>query len=65
MLINLNDTEIKKPLQFNNGAQLTLTEAYLFDPTHNAETLTPPAFQNGAEIVLPKESVTLYIFKEK
>jgi len=63
VLINLNSSEIKKPLQLNEGDQLKLSEAYLFDATHKAESLTPPAFKNGDEIVLPKESVVLYIFK--
>jgi hypothetical protein len=63
ILINLNDTEVTKPLQINQGNNLKLTEAYLFDTTHNAESISAPSFSNGDEIVLPKESVTLYILK--
>jgi hypothetical protein len=63
MLVNLNGAEIRKPLQLNKADQLKLTEAYLFDATHKAEPITPPAFKNGADIVLPAESVMLYIFK--
>jgi len=63
ILINLNDTDIYKPLQLNKGDNLKLTEAYLFDATHNAESISVPAFSNDAEIVLPKESVALYILK--
>jgi hypothetical protein len=63
ILVNLNDTEIRKPLQFHKGDDLKLTEAYLFDSEHNAESISAPEFSNGDEIVLPKESVTLFILK--
>lgn len=63
MITNLNGTDIKKPLQLNQGDALKLSEAYLFDAAHNAEAIDLPAFTNGAEVTLPKESVTLFIFK--
>jgi hypothetical protein len=63
MLVNLNNTEVRKPLQLEQGEKLKLVEAYLFDATHNAESIPPPAFTNGADIGLPAESATLYIFK--
>jgi alpha-L-arabinofuranosidase len=63
MLINLNGTETRKPLQLNGGDQLKLAEAFLFDAEHNAEAITPPEFKNGDGIVLPAESVMLLIFR--
>jgi hypothetical protein len=63
ILVNLNDTAVQKPLQLANGDQLAIQEAYLFDATHKADAITPPAFTNGDEITLPAESVTLYILK--
>jgi hypothetical protein len=63
IMVNLNDNEVRKPLQLDKGAALKLIEAYLFDATHKAEAVTPPSFTNGNEIVLPAQSVLMYIFK--
>ena len=63
ILVNLDDAEARKPLQLGGGDALKLTEAYLFDATHNAESVTPPAFTNGGEMTLPAESVMLLIFR--
>jgi hypothetical protein len=63
ILVNLNDVEVKKPLQINGGDQLKINEAYLLDSSHNAEVISQPAFVNGAETTLPADSVTLYILK--
>ena len=63
ILVNLNDTEISKPLQLEDGDAFKITEAYLFDASHEAESVTAPAFANGNEITLPAESVSLYILK--
>jgi len=63
ILVNLNDNEVRKPLQLDKGDALKLTEAYLFDATHKAEAITTPSFTNGNEIVLPAQSVLMYIFK--
>jgi hypothetical protein len=62
MLVNLNDGEVRKPLQINGGDSLGLAETVLFDANHKAETIPSAQFQNGGEIVLPAESVTLLIF---
>jgi hypothetical protein len=63
MLVNLNDAEVRKPLQLSGGDALKLVETYLFDASHQAESLTPPAFTNGGELTLSAESVTLLIFR--
>jgi hypothetical protein len=63
ILVNLNNNEVSKPLVLENGDSLKLAETYLLDAKHQAELVTSSAFKNGAEIVLPAESVTLYMFK--
>jgi hypothetical protein len=62
MLVNLGDA-VTKPLQLGGGDALQIQEAYFFDRDTKAEALTPPTFTNGNDITLPKESVTLLIFK--
>lgn len=63
ILVNLNDSSVKKPLQLKDGDHLTIQNAYLFDSSHKADSIQQPAFTNGSEITLPAESVTLYILK--
>jgi hypothetical protein len=63
MLVNLNSTEIQKPLQLKDGDALKIKEAFLFDANHKAESIAARAFTNGSEITLPAESVSLYILK--
>jgi hypothetical protein len=61
--VNLNANEVQKPLLLQDGDSSKLTEAYVFDSTHKAESIPAPDFTNGHDIRLPAESVTLYIFK--
>lgn len=63
IIVNLNDNDVHKPLQLNQGDNLKLAETYLFDKDHKAESISPPTFKNGDEVTLPADSVTLYIFK--
>jgi hypothetical protein len=63
IVVNLNDNDVQKPLQLNQGDALKLTETYLFDKDHKAESISPPTFKNGDEVTLPADSVMLYIFK--
>ena len=63
ILVNLNANEVQKPLMLAGGDSFQLTEAYLFDSKHKAESIAKPDFTNGRDISLPAESVTLYIFK--
>ncbi len=63
MLVNRSLSAVKLPLQLNQGDSYTLSEEYLFDQTHNAESVTPAAFKNGGVVELGERSVTLLIFK--
>src|ERR1051325_3331082 len=63
VLVNLNDNGVQKPLQLKQGDSLKLTEIYLLDKDHKAESVSPPSFKNGEAVTLPADSVTLYIFK--
>jgi len=63
IFVNNSNQEISKPFKLENGDGLKIAEVYLLDAAHNAESIIPPAFSNGNEIVLPKESATLYILK--
>ncbi len=62
MLVNRSQAAVKLPLQLNQGDAYTLTEEYLFDETHMAESVPPPAFKNGGTVELGGRSVTLFIF---
>jgi len=63
IFVNRSDQVISKPFKIEEGDNLKLTEAYVFDAEHNAETITPSAFKNGDGITLSAYSVTLYILK--
>lgn len=63
IFVNNNDHAISKPLKIENGDSFKLTEVYLLDADHNAESITPPTFKNGDTISLPAYSATLYILK--
>jgi hypothetical protein len=63
VLVNLNSSEVQKPLLLAGGDSFQLTETYLFDSQHKAEAIATPDFTDGKDISLPAESVTLYIFK--
>lgn len=63
MIVNLDGKEVRQPLQINQGDNKTISDAYLFDSEHKAVAVTPPAFSNGGEIVVPAEAVMLFILK--
>jgi len=63
IIVNSGDQAISKPFSIEKGDDLKLTEAYIFDADHNAESIAPPDFKNGDVISLPAYSVTLYILK--
>jgi hypothetical protein len=62
IFVNRGDAAVNMVLQLEKGDAYTLEEAYLFDAAHNAEPADPPAFTNGASVVLPPLSVTLWVF---
>ena len=55
--------EVRKTFRLEKGDDYKLAEAYLFDSSHQAEQITPPAFQNNGLIVVPEKSVTLLVFR--
>lgn len=63
MLVNLNAEAVTLPLQLHGGNNLSVSEAYIFDATHNAEAFDLPGFENGSDITLPVNSATLLIFR--
>jgi hypothetical protein len=63
IFVNRSDQPVSKPFRIEMGDELKLTDAYIFDAEHNAETIAPPSFKNGDAISLPAYSVTLYILK--
>jgi hypothetical protein len=65
IFVNRGDTAVKMILNLAKGDGYSLAEAYLFDSTHNAEPVNPPAFKNGDPVELPPLSVTLWVFAAK
>ncbi len=63
IFVNRGDQEVSKPFEIQGGDNLKLTEVYLFDAKHNAQSIAPPNFKNGDKVSLPAYSVTLYILK--
>lgn len=60
MVINLSDEEKRKPLQIK-GMNPLAAETWRFDAAHNAENLgQQPLFTEG-RLVIPPQSITLYI----
>jgi hypothetical protein len=62
IFVNRSDALVKKALSLEKGDKLNLSQVYLFDKDHNAETVSPPSFKNGDPIELGPLSVTLSIF---
>ncbi len=64
IFVNRGGQAINRPFSIEKGEGLKLTEMYILDAHHNAESITPPAFKNGDVINLPAYSVTLYVLKK-
>jgi hypothetical protein len=62
IFVNRGDAAVNMVLQLEKGDAYSLEEAYLFDGTHNAEPVDPPAFENGDPVELAPLSVTLWVF---
>ena len=65
IFVNRGDSAVKMVLNLAKGDGYSLEEAYLFDATHNAEPVDPPAFENGDPVELAPLSVTLWVFAAK
>jgi len=60
MVVNLSLEELAKPLRIT-GQTSVKSEAWLFDPTHNAENMGD--VELSGEIKFPAQSITLFIIK--
>ncbi|HDQ74138.1 MAG TPA: hypothetical protein ENN19_18900 [Chloroflexi bacterium] len=61
MLINLGPDEARKPLRLENVTPAGPAEVWLFDIEHPAERIGAQTLADGAVIVLPPQSISLYI----
>jgi hypothetical protein len=60
MLINLSDVEQSVTLDVN-GIKLDKAESWLFDSSHNADNLGIQNLPAGGALILPLQSMTLYV----
>jgi hypothetical protein len=63
MVINLTDSEQRVPLRVG-GAPVSMADTWLFDAQHNAEHLGKQAFPSDGRLVLPAQSITVYIIEK-
>ncbi len=61
MIINLSPEEKSKPLRFENMKSTTMAEVWLFDIDHLAERVGEKPLSNEVELILPPQSISLYI----
>jgi len=62
MLVNLGPEEKRKPLVLHDVSPTEPVEVWLFDADHNAEKIGTKGVPSGEEIVLPPQSISLYVF---
>ncbi len=62
MVINLSDQEQHAPLKIQ-GLTPTSADTWLFDASHNAEDLGQQSIPADGQLVLPPQSITLYIIQ--
>lgn len=62
MIINLGPEEKRKPLYLENVTPTGPAEVWLFDTDHQAEQVGSETIADGTEIVLPPQSISLYVF---
>jgi hypothetical protein len=63
MVINLSDSERRIPLQIQ-GVKASKAEVWLFDASHNAEELGEQRLPANGELVLPPQSISLYVVQK-
>lgn len=61
MVINLGPEEKRKPLQLDHVTSTGPAEVWLLDVSHSAERLGFETILDGTEIILPPQSISLYI----
>lgn len=62
MLINRSDTAVATPLHIDNFTPNNTT-LWLFDQEHNAEEMGAIEWENGQEITLPAQSISLLVLE--
>jgi hypothetical protein len=62
IVINLGPEEKQTPLRLENVTAGGPAEVWLFDAEHQAEQIGVQSLVDGAEIALPPQSITLYVF---
>jgi alpha-L-arabinofuranosidase len=63
ILVNLGPEEKTKPLMLENTAPTEPAEVWLFDSDHPAERVSDKNVHSGSEVVLPPQSVSLYVIR--
>lgn len=61
MLVNLGPEEKRKPLVLHDVSLAEPAEIWLFDADHNAERIGTDRVVSGREVVLPPQSISLYV----
>ncbi len=61
MIVNLGPDEERKPLRLENVTATVPAKVWLFDVDHPAEQIGAQTIKDGAEIVLPPQSISLYV----
>lgn len=65
MVVNLGPDEVTKPLRLDNFAPGSPGEIWLFDADHLVESIDKQRIASGDTLVLPAQSVSLYILPRK
>ncbi len=63
IFVNRGESSVTKPLNLSEGDNFKLIENRILDVSNNFEELPLIEFKNGSSIVLPAESVTLWVFE--
>jgi len=61
MIVNLGPEEKHKPLRLTDATATGQAEVWLFDVDHRAEQVSAQVIADGTEIILPPQSISLYI----
>jgi len=64
LIINLKSDQIEVPLSWEGRSQAH-TEYWLFDVSHQATQMDPFEMNNGGSVILPPESISLFIFSDR
>jgi len=62
MIINLGPDDVQVPLYLENLEITDPAEVWLFDVDHKAEHIGMQSISNGSILMLPGQSISLYVF---